>query len=87
MRLRALDQIAISSVKSTSLRPGEAFEVSDALGADLLKGHPGKFARIDGMETKADTKPANKAEQKPANKAEPKPGNKASSTSARQPSE
>jgi hypothetical protein len=87
MRLRALDQIAISSVKPTSLRPGETFEVSDALGADLLKAHSSKLARIDGMETKADTKPANKAELKPANKAEPKPRNKVSSTSARQPSD
>lgn len=67
MKLKALDQIHVSSVKPDSLRPKEEFEVSDELGNELLKKHPGGFERL---ETKAEPAPLNKAEPAaPANKA------------------
>lgn len=71
MRLKALDQISISAVKSDSLRPGEEFEVSDDVGADLLKRHPSVFTEIAGSAAaKAEPDPRNKAEgAAPANKA------------------
>ena len=71
MRLKALDQISISAVKSDSLRPGEEFDVSDDFGADLIKRHPSLFERIaEDVEEKAETDPSNKAEgAAPANKA------------------
>lgn len=37
VRLRATDQLLISSVKSDTLRPGEEFEVSAAVADDLEK--------------------------------------------------
>ena len=59
MKLRALDQMHVSAVKPDSLRPGEEFEVSDALGTELLKKHPKKFRQIGGEKSE---KPAsNKA--------------------------
>ncbi|MDF2994670.1 MAG: hypothetical protein K0R27_307 [Xanthobacteraceae bacterium] len=67
MRLKALDQMHVSAVKSDSLRPGEEFEVSDSIGADLLKRHPGKFVEL-GRRAKAEAKPRNKAEPAPSNK-------------------
>lgn len=73
MKLRALDQIHVSSVKPDSLRKGEEFEVSDAAGADLLKKHPAKFEQVAGdAAQKAEPAPRNKAESAPANKAAPK---------------
>lgn len=71
MKLRALDQIHVSSIQPDSLRPGQEIEVSAALGAELLKKHPATFESIeadDGGE-KADPAPSNKAEDAPANKA------------------
>lgn len=68
MKLKALDQIHVSSVKADSLRPGEEFEVNDVQGAELLKAHPNRFEQIGGA--KAEPKPANKAEPAPANKAD-----------------
>ena len=66
MKLKALDQMHISSVKSESLRPGEEFEVSDAVAAEILNAHPTKFLRTDGK--KAERAPQNKAERVPTNK-------------------
>jgi len=70
MKLRALDQISISAVKADSLRPKEEFEVSDALGRELLKLHPSKFECLDQGLEKAEADPDNKATSAaPANKA------------------
>lgn len=88
MQLRALDQIHISSVKPDTIRPGEAFEVSDSAGEDLLKKHPTKFSRVDvdlPSENLANQKKvggdtvlaSQKSESAPKNKAEPQPLNKA----------
>jgi hypothetical protein len=72
MRLRAHDQVHVSSVKAESLRPGEEFEVSDAAGADLIKAHPGLFEEVRSTASATDQK----AEPAPTNKAEPEPENK-----------
>lgn len=40
MQLYATDQVSISSVRAESLRPGERFTVSAALGEELLKKLP-----------------------------------------------
>jgi hypothetical protein len=73
MRLKALDQMHVSAVKTDSLRPGEEFEISDSAGDDLLKAHPTKFRRLDApAAVKADPPPKNKALAAPANKAAPK---------------
>lgn len=90
MKLRALDQVHISSVQSDSLRPGQEFEVSDDLGNKMLKSLPGLLARVDAEpfggkgdhdqngETGGAAPPAEKAEPAPLNKAEPAaPANKA----------
>jgi hypothetical protein len=71
MKLRSLDTISVSAVKSDSLRPGEEFDINDAAGADLLKTHPTKFERLDQPASeKAEPAPSNKAEgAAPANKA------------------
>lgn len=61
MKLKALDQIHISSVKPDSLRPGEEFEVGEDAGKALLKQHPSMFRRLDAA-------PANKAKPPPKNK-------------------
>ncbi|WP_035675065.1 hypothetical protein [Bradyrhizobium liaoningense] len=65
MRLRMTDQLHISSVSRDTLKPGQEIEVSDSLGAELLKKHPDKVERIGG---KAERKPRNKAEKAPDNK-------------------
>lgn len=75
MKLRALDQVHISSVQADSLRPGQEFEVSDDLGAKMLKSLPGRLEQVEGAPPaeKADPAPENKAEHAaPANKAAPK---------------
>lgn len=75
MKLQALDQINVSAVKADSLRPHEEFEVSDALGAELLAKHPAKFRLIAASPVeaeKAETAPKNKALKPPRNKAAPK---------------
>ena len=70
MKMRSLDTLSVSAVKSDSLRPGEEFEISDAAGADLLKAHPTKFEVIEGESgAKAEPAPQNKPEVAPANKA------------------
>lgn len=73
MRLKALDQMHVSAVKTDSLRPGDEFEISDSAGADLLKAHPTKFRRLDvPAAAKSEAPPKNKAVVAPANKASPK---------------
>lgn len=72
MKLRALDQIHVSSIQPDSLRPGQEIEVGDALGAELLTKHPRTFREVAADEDggqKADPVPLNKAEDAPANKA------------------
>lgn len=71
MKLKALDQINVSQVKADSLRPGEEFEVGDALGAELLQRHPRTFAEVPAEDggRKAEPAPLDKAEDAPANKA------------------
>jgi hypothetical protein len=68
MRLRARDQIHISSVQADSIRPGQEFEVSDAAGNELLKAHPARLERVGAPAANAEPAPKNKAETKPANK-------------------
>lgn len=74
MKLKALDQIHISSVKRDALAAGEEFEVSDAYGAELMKAHPMKFRRLDEEPDIKVEEPASdggeKAEDPPANKAD-----------------
>lgn len=48
MKLKALDQIHISSVQADTLRTGQEFTVGDDLGAQLMKLHPKTFALVDG---------------------------------------
>jgi hypothetical protein len=78
MKLRAIDQVHISSVKADSLRPGEEFEVSDAVGKDLMKAHPDKFSAVEeGEQAEAAAATDAKSEPAPSNKAEDAPANKA----------
>ncbi|QUS39551.1 hypothetical protein RPMA_12420 [Tardiphaga alba] len=79
MKLAALDQVSVSSVKADSLRPGEEFHVSDTYGEELLTKHPDKFRKVDGSqpEPAAEIAPIAKSEPAPQNKAEDAPANKA----------
>jgi hypothetical protein len=79
MRLAAIDQVSVTSVKADSLRPGEEFTVSDAYGEDLITKHPDKFRKVadDQPEAKEMPAPIAKAEPAPLNKAEDAPANKA----------
>lgn len=66
MKMKALDQIHISAVKADSLRPGEEFEVSDSLGQQLLREHPGRVTALGAKSApsrrdKADPSPLNKS--------------------------
>jgi len=78
MKIEALDQVSVTSVKADSLRPGEQFEVSDAYGEELTTKHPDKFRKVvDDKPEAKDPPPAAKAEHAPLNKAEVAPANKA----------
>jgi hypothetical protein len=67
MRLKALDQIHISTVQSDTIRPGQEFEVSDALGSELLKKHPKVFRRVSARaERPAAAESAPQSEAAPA---------------------
>jgi hypothetical protein len=91
MKLEALDQVHISAVSRDSLRAGQSFEVSDAVGEDLLKRHPTLFRKLEedsAVTNKPEpngpsaapigTKPAGaKAEAAPLNKAAPPHSDKA----------
>lgn len=50
MKLRALDQVHISSVQPDSLRPGQVFEVTNATGKELMKAHPHLFEEASAEE-------------------------------------
>jgi hypothetical protein len=79
MKLKALDQVSVTSVKADSLRPEEEFTVSDAYGEELLTKHPDKFEKVsdDQPEAKEPIAPIAKAEPAPLNRAEVAPANKA----------
>ncbi len=62
MKLKALDTLHISSVKSENIAPGETFEVSDADGKSLID-------RGLAVAAKAAAKPKNKMAAAPGNKA------------------
>lgn len=47
MKLRALDQVHVSSVQADSLRPGQEFHVSATLGNQMLKSLPGRVELVD----------------------------------------
>jgi len=85
MKLKALDQIHVSSVQADSLRKGQEFRVSDALGAELLKRHPTTFEQLADDEADADAYAGEKAAPEPLNKAEPAPPNKAASRPRKKP--
>ncbi|KKB12371.1 hypothetical protein VE25_07405 [Devosia geojensis] len=70
MKLYAIDQVSISSVKADTLRPGEPFEVSDAFGKELLERLPHAVSD-QPPKGKAEPRPKNKMEAPPANKADP----------------
>lgn len=87
MKLTALDQVHISSVKREVISAGETFEVSDDMGKQLMAKHPALFQQVEaekpakakkveaedeGTGEKAEPAPQNKAEDAPANKAEPR---------------
>lgn len=71
IRMRALDQLHVSSVQADTIRPGEEFETTTAEAERLAA--QGLAERV---EEKADPAPANKARKAaPANKArKPKAG-------------
>lgn len=82
MKLKALDQVHISSVKADSLQPGEEFEVSAATGKELLAKRPGTVEQVADEDSgvpdeKAEPAPENKAvSAAPANKAAARKGSK-----------
>jgi hypothetical protein len=81
MKLRVNDQMHISSVQADTLKPGREIDVSQALGDELMKKHPGIFEQLDETppaempiaesDTKADPAPQTKVEPPPATKVEP----------------
>lgn len=78
MKIRALDQVHISSVQADSLRPGQEFDVADELGEKMLKSLPGHLARVDEPAPAPAEVPARKEKQPHPNKAKPAaPANKA----------
>lgn len=72
MKLKALDQINVSSVSADSLRPGQEFVVSKTVGDELLKTHPAIFEKISNEEPAAKSMPAPIGAElaAPANKAD-----------------
>jgi len=86
MKLKVLDQIAVSSLQADSLRPGQEVTVSKAVADDLLKAHPSKFEIVGDEEPEPaparEPVSAKKAEPAPKNKAEKDPPNKAAKTKA-----
>lgn len=66
MKLKAKDQLHVSSVQAASLRAGEEFEVSDPIGKDLVKR--GLATAVRASKPKAAKKPNNKKAPAPENK-------------------
>ncbi len=84
MKLKALDQVHISSVKRDAITAGEVFEVSDDMGKQLMEKHPALFEQLGAKAPKAVAAAAGaeqvedaKSESAPQNKAEDAPANKA----------
>lgn len=71
MKLKATDQIHISSVSSDTLAPGTEFSVSDDAGKELLKKRP------DAVEYVGEDDPAPEPERKEDAKMETPLANKA----------
>lgn len=69
MKLYAIDQVSISSVKSDTLKPGEGFVVSEAYGAELLSKLPHAVSKKRPPKAKAEKSPPNKMAPSPKNKA------------------
>ena len=70
MKLKAKDQLHVSSVQAATLRPGEEFEVSEPVGRDLVK-------RGLATQVRAPKKDAAKKAAVPENKKAAEPANKA----------
>lgn len=77
MKLYATDQVSISSVQADTLKPGDAFEVSDDFGKELLKKLPNHVSET-APKAKAAPAPTNKAAPAPQNKMAQAPANKSS---------
>ncbi len=73
MKLRVLDQIQLTAVRSEVLRPREEVIVDDTVGAAVLESHPGYFEQLPDDEPEG----GEKAEAEPDNKKAPEPKNKA----------
>ena len=67
MKLYAIDQVSITAVQADTLKPGQAFEVSDAHGKELLDKLPNHVSK-DPPKAKAEAAPKNKMERAPKNK-------------------
>jgi hypothetical protein len=79
MKLRVLDQINVTAVRSDTLQPREEIEVDDDFGARLLKQHPTAFEQVEDGE-KAAPEHADKAKPAHADKAAPGPKRKRKAT-------
>ncbi|MET3925556.1 hypothetical protein [Devosia sp. 2618] len=92
MKLYVIDQVSISAVQSDTLKPGDAFAVSDAYGDELLiklphavsktppKGHADADAKAKAdadAKAKADADAKTKADADAKTKADQLPSNKA----------
>lgn len=77
MKLKALDQVSISSVQADTIRKGQTFTVSDSFGEELLRKLPHTLTRLD--KPKAPAKPRKmKGGRPPLNKAADAASNKSS---------
>lgn len=81
MKMRVVDQLHLSSLGPETMGKGAEFEVSDAMGEDLLK--KGVATRVDGEAAEAAAESGEKAEAAPDNKAEKPPANKAEKSARR----
>lgn len=79
MRLKAKDQIHLSSVKADTIRPNEEFEVSGPIGKDLVSRGLASEVRTKRRNSKGGKKPGNKAAPMPENKSAQEPENKSAS--------
>lgn len=78
MKLRALDQIAISAVKADVIAADEEFDVTDEHGEQLLEKHPNTLVRVaEAPAAKPAPKPKNKVEPPSRAPAKPKAKSKA----------
>lgn len=68
MKVKALDQLHVSSVKAETIRPDEEFELGDAEAKSLAERG---LVKIIGAGAKAAAAPENKMEKAPENKAAP----------------